>query len=71
MNNASGYIDNLNLVSNGTARLGHCILRFEGIESGGDARFSLSKYAVAFDSALNVVAAKLLRIVYWVLKISC
>jgi hypothetical protein len=45
MKNASYYLDKLTLTStNPTARLGHYTLRFEGIESGGDAKFSLSKY---------------------------
>lgn len=53
MNNASGYIDKLNLTStNPTTHLGHYTLRFEGIQSGGDAKFSLSKYGKKVDTAL-------------------
>ena len=53
MNNASGYLDKITLTStNPTNRLGHYTLRFEGIEGGGDARFSLSKYGKKVDTVL-------------------
>jgi hypothetical protein len=35
-----------------TYRLGHYTLRFEGIEGGGDARFSISKYEKKVDTVL-------------------
>jgi hypothetical protein len=55
LNNASGYIDKLNLTnSSPTTRLGLYTLRLEGIEKDGNAIFSLSKFRKKIDSTLAV-----------------